>query len=86
VNKPSKQLTINGLPTASIADGHQIMTNDVNGDTNIVFFQVDPFSIRGDEMRGAAVANIRLSFENLKQLRDSLDDSIKNHEKPKTKD
>ena len=76
-----KRVNLNlGIPGIA-TDGNAITIRE-NGETSIVFFQINPNEDpNAEEIPANAVAHVRLTLEQLNQLVDAIKKTIAEHEK-----
>ncbi len=75
---------IGNIP-AVVADGHGIAVNDENGSTNLMFIQIAAANEVSSEREASVVSNVRLGFEQLKSLSETLSQVVKDYESKSTK-
>lgn len=80
--QPPLNLTVN---TPAIAtDGNAISVNNDTGDTSLIFFQIAPQQDpKPEQMHANAVANVRLTLIQLKQLAESINKAVAGFEAKK---
>jgi len=75
------QISIPAIAT----DGNALSVNNETGETSLVFFQIAPNpDPKPEQVQGNAVANVRLTFQQLKQLNEAISKAVKNYEAKKS--
>jgi hypothetical protein len=82
VQNPDKVKIVANVP-ALFADGQGLAVNNENGATNIMFLQVTNINPETKEKEASVVANVRLDFNQLKGLWDSIGQAITDFENSK---
>lgn len=82
MSNKNQSVQVNVPPmAAACVDGHQLVTNNNTGDTNMLFIQLYPHLGEEDVQQGIVVANVRLNITQLRQLGDSIGKTIETYEK-----
>lgn len=76
MNEQKKQLTISNIPVSMSADTCHISVNNVTKEAGLLFIQVSPFMTDAYNVVGTPVANVRLSYEVLCDLKEAIDKSL----------